>query len=52
MLENLNTPVGHGAVICFTNTLIPISDNVDAIPVGICDRPNKWIYRQRQFKSA
>ncbi|MBS0484074.1 MAG: ATP-binding protein [Proteobacteria bacterium] len=34
MLENLDTPIGHGGVICFANTLIPISDNVDAIPVG------------------
>lgn len=34
ILENLSTPVGHGGVICFANTLIPVSDNVDAIPVG------------------
>lgn len=34
MLENLGTPIGHGGVICFANILIPISDNVDAIPVG------------------
>lgn len=34
MLENLSTPIGHGGVICFANTLIPISDHVDAIPVG------------------
>lgn len=34
MLEGLNTPIGHGGVICMTNALIAISDDVDAIPVG------------------
>lgn len=34
MLEGLNTPIGHGGVICMTNVLIAISDEVDAIPVG------------------
>lgn len=34
MLENLDTPIGYGGVICFANTLIPVSDHVDAIPAG------------------
>ncbi|WP_305728862.1 DUF4143 domain-containing protein [Nitrosomonas oligotropha] len=34
MIENLDTPIGHGGVICFVNTWILLSDHVDAIPVG------------------
>lgn len=34
MLKNLNTPIGHGGVICLVNALVPISDGVDGIPVG------------------
>jgi predicted AAA+ superfamily ATPase len=34
MLKNLNTPIGHGGVICFVNNLIPLGNTVDAIPVG------------------
>ncbi len=34
VLNNLNIPIAHGGVICFVKSLIPISKNVDAIPVG------------------
>lgn len=34
MLDKLGLPIGHGGVLCFTNALLPISKNVDAIPVG------------------
>jgi hypothetical protein len=34
MLKNLNTPIGHGGVMCFVNALVPLSEGVDAIPVG------------------
>lgn len=34
MLENLNTPIGHGGVVCLVNTLVPLSADVDGIPVG------------------
>jgi predicted AAA+ superfamily ATPase len=33
-LKGVKTPIGHGGVICFVSTLIPLADNVDAIPVG------------------
>ncbi len=33
VLNGLNLPVGHGAVLCFTNTLLPLAKNVDAVPV-------------------
>lgn len=33
-LERLNKPVGHGAVICLRESDIPLSRDVDAIPVG------------------
>jgi len=34
ILDKLGLPIGHGGVLCFTNALLPISKNVDAIPVG------------------
>jgi len=34
-LQNLELPIGHGGIICFTEHLIPISKEVDAIPVGL-----------------
>lgn len=34
MLEKLGMPVGHGGVLCFTKSLLPLSEGVDAIPVA------------------
>lgn len=34
VLERLDKPVGHGAVICLRETDVPLSQAVDAIPVG------------------
>lgn len=34
VLERLDKPVGHGAVICLRETDVPLSQSVDAIPVG------------------
>ncbi|MEI7668487.1 MAG: ATP-binding protein [Pseudomonadota bacterium] len=34
ILDKLGIPIGHGGVLCFTNALLPISKNVDAIPMG------------------
>jgi predicted AAA+ superfamily ATPase len=34
VLENLNQPIGHGGLICFVNSLVPVSKDVDAIPIG------------------
>jgi predicted AAA+ superfamily ATPase len=34
VLERLDKPVGHGAVICLRETDVPLSQTVDAIPVG------------------
>lgn len=34
MLDKLNVPIGHGGVLCFTKSLLPLSESVDAIPVG------------------
>jgi predicted AAA+ superfamily ATPase len=33
-LENLNMPIGHGCVLCFVNSLIPLSSEIDAVPIG------------------
>jgi len=33
-LHNLNVTVAHGGVICFVKSLTPLSNNIDAIPVG------------------
>ena len=34
VLERLGKPIGHGAVICLREDAIPLSRDVDAIPVG------------------
>lgn len=34
VLNSLEIPIGHGGVICFVNTLLPLAEQVDAIPVG------------------
>ena len=34
-LEQLGCPVGTGGVICFVETLLPLTKNVTAIPVGL-----------------
>jgi predicted AAA+ superfamily ATPase len=34
MLQKLGMPIGHGGVLCFTNALLPLSEGVDAIPIG------------------
>jgi len=34
ILDKLGVPIGHGGVLCFTNNLLPLSEGVDAIPVG------------------
>jgi predicted AAA+ superfamily ATPase len=34
LLEKLGKPVGHGAVICFVESDLPLSREVTAIPVG------------------
>jgi predicted AAA+ superfamily ATPase len=34
LLEGLNTPIGHGGVICMVSTLTAISNDADAIPIG------------------
>jgi len=35
VLEQLNSPIGEGGVICLADTLLPIAKNVSAIPVGL-----------------
>jgi len=32
-LASLNQPIEHGGVICFINSLLPISSTIDAIPI-------------------
>lgn len=34
-LESLKTPIGHGCVLCFTSSVLPISGDVDAVPIGL-----------------
>lgn len=34
MLDKLGIPIGHGGVLCFTKNLLPISQGIDAIPMG------------------
>ena len=34
ILDKLGMPIGHGGVLCFTSSLLPLSKSVDAIPVG------------------
>jgi uncharacterized protein len=33
-LAKLKLPVGHGCVVCFVKALVPITEGVDAVPVG------------------
>ncbi len=33
-LVSLRTNIGHGGVVCFVSALTPLSENIDAIPVG------------------
>ena len=33
-LKGVKTPIGHGGVICFVSTLVPLAEGIDAIPVG------------------
>ena len=33
-LDNLKTPVGHGCVLCFHENLVPLSREIDLVPVG------------------
>ena len=33
-LGKLKTPIGHGGVICFVSALTPLSEGIDAIPLG------------------
>lgn len=34
VLKNLNIPISHGSVICMVNSLVALSKDVDAVPVG------------------
>lgn len=34
MLDKLGMPIGHGGVLCFTKDLLPLSEGIDAIPMG------------------
>ncbi|MGD9729790.1 MAG: DUF4143 domain-containing protein, partial [Nitrospiraceae bacterium] len=34
VLQNLDMPIGHGGLICFISSLLPISKDIDAIPMG------------------
>lgn len=34
MLNKLGMPIGHGGVLCFTKNLLPLTDGIDAIPIG------------------
>lgn len=33
-LSNLKTPIGHGCVLCFQKELIPLSGEIDMVPIG------------------
>ncbi len=33
-LENAKADIGHGAVICLTDKLLPMGEGIDAVPVG------------------
>ncbi len=35
LLEQLKKPVGEGGVICLSETLLPVTENFNAIPVGL-----------------
>ncbi len=34
VLKNLKVEVGHGGVLCFVDSILPLSKNVDAIPIS------------------
>lgn len=34
VLENLNTPIGYGSLICLTQNYLPLTENIGVIPVG------------------
>ncbi len=34
VLQNLNIQIGHGGVMCFVDTLLPLSNDIDAIPIS------------------
>lgn len=34
VLKNLKAPIGHGAVLCMIDRLMPIGRGVDAVPMG------------------
>lgn len=33
-LESLKVNIGHGAVLCFTSSVLPLSKVIDAVPIG------------------
>lgn len=33
-LSKLKTPIGHGCVLCFSTSLLPIKPGIDAVPIG------------------
>lgn len=33
-LANLKTPIGHGCVLCFHKKLVPLSGEIDIVPIG------------------
>jgi predicted AAA+ superfamily ATPase len=35
VLEQLHKPIEHGGIICLSETLLPITDKINAIPVGL-----------------
>jgi hypothetical protein len=35
LLDQLKMPVKQGGIICLSETLLPITENVSAIPVGL-----------------
>ena len=35
VLNTVSTTIEHGAVICLVDTLIPLNNKVDALPIGL-----------------
>jgi uncharacterized protein len=33
-LSSLNSPIGHGCVLCFHDKIIPFNEHIDIVPVG------------------
>ncbi|PIQ44324.1 MAG: ATPase [Gammaproteobacteria bacterium CG11_big_fil_rev_8_21_14_0_20_46_22] len=33
-LNSLKMPIAHGAVLCLTQSLLPLSESIDAVPIG------------------